>query len=171
MPWCRRKRTSSGRTKRRSPVPGGTWRDPGADGRLGIDIFRHPDWQRRLIGYLESRASTPFEYGIHDCAAFAHGAAEAMTGTALAPDRFGYRTHSGGLRVARRAGLADAAGWLDAHLPSCPHSMARQGDLVLVAGDEGPTLSVCQGPYVYVPMAIEWGTLPLTTGLRAWRIG
>lgn len=43
-------------------------------------LTRLPDWQPRLIRYVQSKNRKPFEVGEHDCATFWIGAVEAMTG-------------------------------------------------------------------------------------------
>ena len=38
------------------------------------------NWESALYAYLDSRMETPFEWGAQDCATFASGAIESMTG-------------------------------------------------------------------------------------------
>lgn len=59
-----------------------------------------PDWQDRLAAYLEDCQGRRFAYGSHDCALFAAGAVEAMTGVDLAE---GWRGRYRGPASARRA--------------------------------------------------------------------
>lgn len=62
-------------------------------------MTRCEDWHARLAAYVFDAGRTPFAYGSHDCALFAAGAVEAMTGTDLAAGWRGiYRTLAGASR-------------------------------------------------------------------------
>ena len=43
-------------------------------------MTRLRDWRTRLAAYLAAGRAKPFAYGEHDCARFAAGAVEAVTG-------------------------------------------------------------------------------------------
>lgn len=127
-------------------------------------LQRRPDWILRLMAWLESCHATPFAYGRHDCALFAAGAVEAMTGHDFAaPFRGRYATLAGGLRVLRRAGFADHVELAAHHLPAVHPAYARQGDLLVFAGEAGRVLAVMQGQGAYVLTEtgqLGWRALP-----------
>lgn len=122
-------------------------------------MTRLPGWQSRLAAWLSSISRTPFEPGRHDCALFAAGAVEALTGVDLAADWRGhYRTLRGGIRVLRRAGYADHIALARAHFPVT--ARPRPGDLAVIATSTGPALGVMQGLHIYAPAEIGWGLSP-----------
>lgn len=106
-------------------------------------------WQIRLAAYLNDCSRRPLEYGQHDCALFAAGAVQAMTGIDLAEGWRGrYTTLRGGLRVLRAQGYADQVALAAAHLPETVSP--RPGDLAVIDAPHGPALGVVQGAMVYV---------------------
>jgi hypothetical protein len=113
---------------------------------------RTPGWQGRLSRYLGACAHRAFEPGQHDCALFAAGAVEAMTGVDPAERWRGrYTTLRGGARVLRRDGYADHIAATAALLRSrAAGERAKPGDLAVVPSDDGPALGVVQGTQVYV---------------------
>lgn len=132
-------------------------------------IERHRDWPARLRLWLAGIARTPFQPGTHDCALFAAGAVEAMTGTDLAAGWRGrYRTLQGGIRVLRRAGHANHIALARAHLPAT--SKPQPGDLAVVPTPEGLALGVVQGTHVYAPAAVGWGLLPIGDAIEFLRV-
>lgn len=122
-------------------------------------MSRLPDWRARLSQWLATIARVDFSYGRHDCALFAAGAVEALTGRDLAADFRGrYATHVGGIRSLRRLGHADHIALARSYFPStsCP----RAGDLAVIETPDGPALGVVQGAMIYAPAAIGWGLVP-----------
>lgn len=135
-------------------------------------MMRHQHWHVALIQYLATCARTPFAEGSNDCALFAAGAVEAMTGTDYAaPYRGRYTTTKGGLRMLRRAGFADHIALAAANLPEIPVSSAKPGDVAAVATPEGEALGVVQGAGVYVLTPGGMGILPADQITRAFRVG
>lgn len=133
---------------------------------------RHHDWQARLTDYVTPlMAHADFVPGRLDCALFADGAVEAMTGTSLAADFRGYRTLSGGYRKLRKAGLEDHVALVAAHLREVPPAMAHQGDVAVVGTDDGPALGIVQGEMVYcMRPAGGIGLVPLLMADRAFHV-
>lgn len=124
-------------------------------------IARRPDWFPRLLSWLGECRAMPFAYGRHDCALFAAGAVQAMTGYDFAAGYRGrYSTLAGGLRVLRRDGFSDHVELAARHLPVCHPAQAMPGDLAVFAADGGRVLAVMQGQGAYVLHA---------TGRLAWR--
>lgn len=105
--------------------------------------MRAADWPQRLGDYVESRRSTPFEYGTHDCCRFAAGAVIAMTGHNYMA-AFDYKNGLGAERLIRRAGTLDALVNRTLGEPVHP-SQAGRGDVVLADLERGSTLGVCLG--------------------------
>lgn len=130
---------------------------------------RPTGWQARLGVWLASTARMPFAPGSHDCALFAAGAVQAITGVDLAADWRGrYRTLRGGVRVLRKAGYADHIALARAHFPATATPCA--GDLAVITTPEGPALGVVQGVMIYAPASIGWGLEPRSAATEFFEV-
>lgn len=133
--------------------------------------MRREDWHARLTGYLADCRARPFAYGQHDCALFAAGAIEAMTGIDhAAADRGKYDTLRRGLARLRQRQLRDHFAAAGALFEECLPAQARPGDLVALRSDEGRALGIVQGEMVYVASATGLAMVPRTAIKKAWRI-
>ena len=130
---------------------------------------RLPDWQPRLVAYLARVSAAPFAFGQHDCALFAAGAVEAMTGTDPAARWRGkYATAAQGLARLRRVGIADATDLCAQLFADVPVLMAAPGDLAVIDTPDGPAMGVVQGHLIYV-LSQTTGRLGLVDLLAAKR--
>ncbi|MEG3166543.1 hypothetical protein U1701_18435 [Sphingomonas sp. PB2P19] len=107
-------------------------------------LSRAPDWEERTAVYLDRVADQPFKWGEHDCALFAAGAINAMTGTDPAADLRGIYTDRASAAAALKdhgAGtlLKTVTAWLGQ--PKHP-AFAQRGDIVM---KDRTTLGVCVG--------------------------
>ncbi len=104
---------------------------------------RLPDWEERLVRYLEPLHATPFEWGKHDCCLFPAGAVQAMTGVDPmaefrdATGRARYSTAIGSARALRKYGAGTIAATIDSKLKRVPVSLAHRGDIIMNAGSLG----------------------------------
>ena len=129
------------------------------------------NWQARLVSYIADCRARPFAYGKHDCALFAAGAVQAMTGVDPADAWRGrYTTQRGGLRVLRRAGFRDHIEMVAVLFPETSVSAALPGDLAVIDTEDGRALGVIQGPAVYVLRPNGLGLVPGTAATRAFRV-
>jgi hypothetical protein len=129
------------------------------------------DWHARLTAYLVAAAQQPFAEGRHDCALFAAGALEAMTGEdPAAAWRGRYSSTRGGLRVLRKAGHADHLALASSLLEPIPPAFASMGDIAAVQGEGGPALGVVTGEAVAVLTLSGMGFVPLLQAVQAWRV-
>lgn len=134
-------------------------------------MMRHPDWKLRLMQYLGEAARTPFQPGQHDCALFAAGAVEAMTGIDYArPFKGRYTTLKGGVRMLREAGFADHIALAAAWFPEIAPAFAAPGDLAVIETPDGPAMGVVQGEGVYVLTVDRLGIVPMPGATRAFRV-
>ncbi|WP_309086380.1 DUF6950 family protein [Chelativorans sp.] len=136
-------------------------------------IRRLPDWRGRLFAYVEEVARKPFTWGHHDCALFAAGAVEAMTGHDIAaPFRARYKTLPGGMRLLKRKGSRDHAEYAASIFEEIHPSHAQVGDLAAIDDDGHIALGVVQGARIYVlrPEARGIGTVELLHAARAFRV-
>ena len=133
---------------------------------------RLADWSARLSDYVTRCANTPYALGHHDCALFAAGAVEAVTGVDPAAQWRGrYSTKAGGLRALARAGYADHIVATAGILPEIAPAFAAVGDIACVADpDTGqPVLGLVQGEMIYVLREDGLGLLPRGAMTRAFR--
>lgn len=108
----------------------------------GAALNRRDDWQPRLTQYIATNGLQPFEFGVNDCALFAAGAVEAMTGEDIAAPFRGYTNERGGLLALKRAGFEDHVDLCRQSLPTLPGHIPQTGDIALVPGDGGNALGV-----------------------------
>ncbi|MEJ5079806.1 DUF6950 family protein [Ochrobactrum sp. MYb379] len=138
-----------------------------------MTIKRYHDWRTRLSAYLYEVAHKPFQWGVHDCALFAAGAVEAMTGEDFAADYRGkYKTLIGGLRKLRKSGFDDHAAMAASLFEECHPSSAHVGDLAAIETDQGIALGVVQGQRIYVlrPDQAGIGTVALLDAKRTFHV-
>lgn len=134
-------------------------------------MTRHSDWKDRLQTHLHGLRLTPFRIGRHDCALFAAGCVEAMTGTDFAaPYRGRYATLRGGLRVLRRDGFTDAVALAEHHLVEVHPAFAREGDVAVVPTDDGPALGIVAGDILYLLRPDGLGIHPRDAMTRSFSV-
>jgi hypothetical protein len=132
---------------------------------------RLPDWNARVTVFLTQHARTPFRPGRHDCALFAAGCVEAMTGEdPAAAFRGRYSTLAGGRRVLRRAGFADHVALVASLFDEIAPLMAQVGDIAVVNSPEGPALGLVAGADIVVPAPQGLGAVSLMAARRAFRV-
>jgi hypothetical protein len=124
-------------------------------------------WPELLADYIASRREQPFEWATNDCATFATGAVEAITGEVLFVPPYTdvssaahYIDENGGVE-------AIATGLLGEPVP--PLQLGR-GDIGLVGLEDRQILAVCVGSHFIAPG--ENHILAYTLGyiLMGWRI-
>src|SRR5262245_55752535 len=108
-----------------------------------MQLVRRPDWEQRLVELVRTRRTTPYRYGVNDCATFAQDAVEAVTGMVLLP---GAERPKGWLGAAK---FLIAHDWVDVEematallgSPKAPH-VSRRGDIVSYGDDDEFHLAV-----------------------------
>ncbi len=134
--------------------------------------MRLVNWEARLSAYIASVARTGFAYGRHDCALFAAGGVDALTGTdPAAAWRGRYTTEIGGLRHLRRAGFRDHIAHAESLFSVMPANSALPGDLGIVENPDGPdrlrtALGIVQGELLYVLRPEGLALLPVNFAVR-----
>ncbi len=131
-------------------------------------MSRLPDWQARLTAALMEKRHTP-----GNCAEFAADMCLAMTGVDhAAPFRGRYTTINGGYRVLRKAGYSDHVDFVQKNFVEKLVVDAVPGDIVVLDGDDGPTVGVVQGSAgCYVPSGRGMvGIVPISTVIRAFEV-
>ena len=129
-------------------------------------MTRVKNWPSRLAEYVESRLGMPFEWAKNDCAGFAAGAIEAITGEKVPLPAYA---------DAREAAEALAAESLSSRVrsilgPPIAPASAQRGDLAMVLVDGRETLAVCVGGMVVAPGAEGLVFVPQSAAIAAWRV-
>lgn len=128
---------------------------------------RLPDWRPRLVAYLEEVRTRPFAYGQHDCALFAAGAVEAMTGVDLADGHRGqYATLRTGLKLVR----GDHLRILRDRFEPVPSAFAQIGDIALIGEVGFPALGIFEGETILVLREDGLGRMPRAAATQAYRV-
>lgn len=136
-----------------------------------IEIERLPDWRERLYRYVMAVMNDPFRPGRHDCALFAAGAVEAMTGTDLAADWRGkYRSMAASRKLLAERGYDDHEAVCREMLPEVAPSFAQVGDIAVVEQDEGKALGIVQGEVIYCLHVGGSAIVPRERMVRAYRV-
>lgn len=141
-----------------------------------MKIIKTEGWEERLAGFIESRSTTPFAWGSHDCSAFTAGAVCVMTGVDAMTQHGKYTTSVSAARVLRAAGgienIPTALGLRE--LPSVLSS--GRGDVVAAetyGGRKGRrvvALGVCIGILSVFAGPVGVTALKTSECLRAWRV-
>lgn len=139
--------------------------------REAHSLKRCRDWQERLQAFVAARLAAPFVWGVNDCALFAAGGVQAITGADFAAALGASHTSA---RTAWRA--ARAAGGLEglaraALGPPLPAAYARPGDVVLLPMGRWQALGLCNGAGVLGPGPRGLVTMPRAQALACWRVG
>lgn len=129
-------------------------------------------WEARLGTYLAERRTMPFAWGSNDCALFAAGAVEAMTGSdPAAAFRGAYRSMAGSVRALKQHGAGTLEATIDALFPAIPTGFVRRGDLVW----NGEAVGVCVGAVaLFVGQEGDAAGLvrvPRAEWVKGWRVG
>lgn len=131
-------------------------------------------WRPALTTYILQCQRKPFEWGQFDCALFACGAIEAMTGEDLAKSYRGrYTTAAGGLKLIKKDGYKDHAAFAKAFLTELDHpSQAMAGDIIAyrTEGDTGLALGVVNNSHSYALMPTGLGVVKTLDAVRAFRV-
>jgi len=128
--------------------------------------MRREDWFERLVGYVDAHRSTAFVWGKHDCATFAAGAVEIMTGRA--PDVPGYTSAHEALAHLVEHPMGE---WLTELVGAeVPIAQAQRGDVVLLELGGRLTCGVCMGRESVAPGADGVLFVPTALASRAWRV-
>ncbi|MEX5600694.1 hypothetical protein [Pseudophaeobacter sp. C1-32P7] len=135
-------------------------------------LHRLPDWRQRLEIYVQRVARSPFRPGQNDCALFAAGAVEAMTGADLAAEWRGtYRRLEDGQAALKSAGFADHLALAASYFAEVPPALAQVGDLAVIPAEgTGAALGVIQGAAVYVMHPSGLGIVSRMRMKRAFKV-
>lgn len=136
-------------------------------------LTRREDWAERLLAFVRSRERVPFAWGSNDCALHTADAVLAMTDHDFAePFRGRYYSAFGAAKALLSNGARDLATYVSQVLgePVAP-TLARRGDVMLFAAEEGSALGVVVADQASSagPDGITW--VPRSCWTQAWRVG
>jgi hypothetical protein len=108
-------------------------------------LKRFEDWPARLDAAIDSARVKPFAWGGHDCALFAADVVLAITGKDFGAQwRGSYHSAAQAMRRLRPHG--GLPGLVTKVLGDpVKTEQAMRGDVVLMCGEQGPTLGICLG--------------------------
>lgn len=132
---------------------------------------RLPDWHPRLTAYLGKITPVAFRMGSQDCALFAAGAVEAMTGhDPAAGFRGTYTDLKTGLKRLKAAGFDSHVQIADRLFERVHPAFAQVGDLALIEVSEGYALGVVAGELLAClnPQGLAW--MPRSAAVAAWTV-
>lgn len=147
-------------------------------------MTRVKNWEARLEHFLLANRFNAFRYGSWDCALFACGAIEAMTGTDPAAwfrGRYTSRMEAREL-MREKTGTANFYKFLESmasefHMPQIAMKLAQRGDMALVETGGACSLGIVALDGQRVILAGETragvqglGFVGLDRGVRAWRV-
>lgn len=128
---------------------------------------RREDWPERLSAYIASVMWRPFVWGSHDCATFAAGAVQAVTGESVEIPKYGTAIEAA--RLTDEFNLGERMTRLLGE-PIAP-AMAQRGDVLLFKLESGLTCGVMTDVGIVAPGADHLLTVPLTAAIAAWKVG
>jgi len=135
--------------------------------------MRRSDWDLLLFEAVEAARNRPFEWGVHDCATWAHDVRRLLTDAddLASAWRGRYTTARGAARVMRRLGWKDLEEAARAFLgePLETPLLAQRGDIVSTGG-EAPALGVCLGAQAAFLSPEGLTMIRLSDCRLAWRI-
>lgn len=104
---------------------------------------KSPNFTAALIEFHESRVDMPFAWGSNDCGLYIADAMIAMGREDIAHDFRGkYKTETGAKRQLAKLYDGGLDKVMDAKLERIEVPFVQRGDVVLFAGDLGPTLGI-----------------------------
>jgi hypothetical protein len=129
--------------------------------------MRDKNWPNKLYHYVESVKDTPFAWGVFDCAVFAAGAVETITGEDVFAPVAGYDSAHGANEMLAENGCEHVFGYVDKLFDRAPTLTARNGDLAAC----GFGLGVIYGGVALVPGDDGLLSFPLDQVAHCWRVG
>ena len=146
-------------------------------------LKRRRDWVDRFEKAVCERIEMAFSWGSHDCVMAAVHCIKAMTDEDVAKHLRGYKTLRGArYRIARYGGIQGLAEDVAERygVEEVKPMFAQRGDCVVVRGDivdpetgtdEVLGVVALSGHHVLVADEKGWREFPLTSVVRAWRVG
>ena len=135
--------------------------------------MRHPEWPARLAAYLADVQQKPYHPVTHNCAIFALGALEAVTGRERADLMGGLELPESEFGVARVLAECGGVRGVATRAIGEMHAAtltAQRGDVALLDGDGGQTMGVVENGAVVVVTPQGLVRHPLKAMLGFWRV-
>ena len=123
-----------------------------------------------LADYLQEARSKAFEWGRHDCATFAAGSVELITGRHIEfQDLRGVRSSEEVIVALRKQSLKERVTLILG--PPISVGLAKRGDIVLEESEsEREALGVCFGEFSFFLLPVGITPKPTLYCLRAWSV-
>lgn len=127
-------------------------------------------WESRLHAFIESRRTTNFAWGSHDCCAFTAGAVLATTGCDAMTEHTRYSSALAAARVVNAAGGIERIPELHGAQPLESLALACRGDIVSVEQDGRFSLGICAGRLSYFAAPSGLAAVETLKCRKAWRV-
>lgn len=126
-------------------------------------LNRLPDWAKRYHDYVDGVKNNVFDWAENNCAFFAAGAVEAMTGKNLAYGFKSAKTSKALISLLNKKGYADLEELALDKLPKIHISRAKVGDVAVFRTDDlfGVSLGIVNGETILVMSEKGMGLRPL----------
>lgn len=135
-------------------------------------------WDQALVRLNMSKMRKPWQWSQHDCCIFAADGVMVQTGVDFARDFRGqYETEGEAYALLAYLGYADLGALVSSRLPEIMFEgnpapmLARRGDIVLMPGEHGDYLAICDGITAVgptIPRGIRHADMSIAK--RAWRV-
>lgn len=130
-------------------------------------MIRKTTWEEELSDYIASKRDEPFDYGVNDCAMFAAGAVEAMTGENPMEEFFGsYGDLRGSIKALKTLGEGSLEATIDGKFDEVEVGRAQRGDLAFFDGSVGVVL----GGFAYFVSDDGLERIPREYWDKCWRV-
>lgn len=129
-------------------------------------------WEQQLVRLTTGKLRTPWAWGEHDCVMFAADCILAMTGVDLADEFRGrYENEHEAWALLAHLGHEDLGSLVSTRLPEIKPRDAQRGDVVLMPGEFGDFIAICDGATAVGPRAPRGiNHNPMSAAVRAWRV-
>lgn len=135
--------------------------------------LRLPDWEPRLIAYLDAKRQLPHDWTSNNCAQLCAGAIEAMTGETLGLD-LGFADEAAATAYLAERGGMEALVTAQLGAPLKGVLLAKIGDVLMAHAGADPAqpliLGVCISHHGAFVALDGLSRLRLGACVRAWRV-
>lgn len=133
--------------------------------------MRKKGWEQALHRTCVKAMRKAYRWGEQDCALFAADCVLAMTGKDFAKDYRGKYDSEESANEMLASLKCESIGDLPGiHLIEITPSLAQRGDIVLMPGELGEFLAVCDGRTAVGPVPRGLQHNPMSIATRAWRV-
>ena len=134
--------------------------------------MRLPDWEKRLINYIEEVRHIPFQWGFHDCFTFAVKCEVAISGVTRFPELYqaNYNNSFGAKKAFLKNGYRGMIDCINRRCVQVHVNMLQRGDWAALDMPEGIAIGVCTGDKIAATSADGLVFFNLKAAKLGWSI-